>query len=175
MRAVLALPLLLAACQPAADSAPEATQLSLDEIRLRHELPLASPDTARGVWRVAEGNRAITFGNSGASPWLTLECRLAPDQPPVLAIIRHAPGRAGQSALFAVMGNGEVARLPAEPVIEGASSHWEASLPAADPRLDLFIGPGDMRATLPGKGAIAIPPSPVPGQFVQWCRTGGRG
>jgi len=165
----------LAACsqQPAAE--PEAAQrIALDQAGQRSEQPLSSPDTSRAVWTVSANGKALNFGNRGAKPWLTLDCRLAQGSPPYLAVIRHASAFPGQTALIAVLGNGYVSRLPADATLADGEWRWEASLPAIDPAWNLFIGTGDMRATLPGKGAVEIPPSPIPGEFVTWCRAGGR-
>lgn len=166
------LPLLLAACQQQPASSEERTAST--QSPKPQELPLPSPDTGMAGWTVTANGKGIAFGNPGADPWLTLDCRLSPDQPPEFAVIRHASALPGQTALFAVMGNGHVSRLNAAAVLADGEWRWEASLPAADPAWDLFIGSGDMRATLPGKGAIEIPPNPVPGEFVSWCRAGGR-
>ena len=171
--------LTLVACQqqPAAD---RAQRIALGEAGERHEQPLPSPDTTRAMWTVSASGKAIHFGNANAKPWLTLDCRLEDRANPQFAVIRHASAFPGQTALFAVMGNGFVSRLPAAATLgkdedgNGGEWRWEAVLPAADPAWNLFIGPGDMRATLPGKGAIEIPPSAIPGEFVSWCRAGGR-
>lgn len=164
--------LALCACQQQPDD--QAQRIALDQAGQRIEQPLASPDTSRAVWTVSTNGKAIQFGNRGADPWLTLDCRLEDRSNPQLAVIRHAPAFPGQTALFAVMGNGYVSRLPASATLAEREWRWEVSLPAADPQWDLFIGTGDMRATLPGKGAIEIPAGPIPGEFVTWCRAGGR-
>ncbi len=164
--------LTLAACSQQPTTSQQ--RITISEAGERHEQPMPSPDTARGTWTVNETGKAIRFGNPGAKPWLTLDCRLAPGKPPEFAVIRHASAFPGQTALFAVMGNGFVSRLPAAALLRDGEWRWEASLPARDPAWNLFIGNGDMRATLPGKGAIAIPPNAIPGEFVSWCRAGGR-
>tara|TARA_A100001391_G_scaffold205109_1_gene203551 strand:+ start:31165 stop:31752 length:588 start_codon:yes stop_codon:yes gene_type:complete len=171
---ILLLALPLAACG-AANGAPsnEGTDLAEAVAAAPREIVLESPETQFATWTVAKNGHAIHFANPGQPPLLTLDCRL--DAKPItMAIIRHAPALPGQSALFAVMGNGHVSRLPAEPVVQENEWRWEASLPADDEGLDLFIGPGDMRATLPGRGAIAMQPSRIPGEFVEWCRAGGK-
>lgn len=159
-----------------ADTSGEVARIDLDSAQDISELPMQSPDTSRAQWLVDDDGQSLHFGNPG-EPWLlSLDCRLG-EEPPQLAIIRHAPALPGQGALFAVMGNGHVSRLLADATLApndaGGEWRWEATLPADDPQLELFIGPGDMRATLPGKGALEIPPSRIPGEFVQWCRAGG--
>ena len=167
-----ALPLTLAACQ---QQSAEATQrIALDQVGPRAEQTLASPDTTRAVWTVSANGKAINFGNLGAKPLLTLDCRLQDRANPQLAVIRHAAAFPGQEALFAVMGNGYVSRLPADAILADGEWRWEAILPAADRQWNLFIGTGDMRATLPGRGAVEMPADPIPGEFVTWCRAGGR-
>ncbi|WP_137679718.1 hypothetical protein [Aurantiacibacter suaedae] len=168
---LLALP--LAACSQA-NGAPSNEGIDLAEAvaAAPRELVMESPETQFATWTVAENGHAIHFANPGQPPLLSLDCRLNAE-PITMAIIRHAPAMPGQSALFAVMGNGHVSRLPAEPTLKDNEWRWETSLPAKDGALDLFIGPGDMRATLPGKGAIAMQPSRIPGEFVEWCRAGG--
>ena len=169
--AILALP--LAACgQANGATTDEPVDLAEAVAAAPSELVMESPETQFATWTVAESGHAIHFANPGQPPLLTLDCDLDAE-PITMAIIRHAPALPGQSALFAVMGNGHVSRLPAEPVVKDNEWRWEASLPADDKGLDLFIGPGDMRATLPGKGAIAMQPSRIPGEFVEWCRAGG--
>ena len=168
-----ALPLALSACRQA--PAAEATQrIALDQVRQSSDQTLASPDTTRAVWTVSASGKAINFGNRGADPLLTLDCRLEERANPQLAVIRHAPAFPGQTAIFAVMGNGYVARLPADATLADGEWRWETSLPAVDRQWNLFIGAGDMRATLPGKGAVMIPADPIPGEFVTWCRAGGQ-
>ena len=164
--------LTLAACnqQPAAP----AQRIALDQTGPRAEQTLPSPDTSRAVWTVSANGKAINFGDFGAPPLLTLDCRLQDRANPQLAVIRHAPAFPGQTALFAVLGNGYVSRLPADAILADGEWRWEATLPAADRQWNLFIGTGDMRATLPGKGAVEMPPDPIPGEFVTWCRAGGR-
>ncbi|MEN7535735.1 hypothetical protein [Aurantiacibacter flavus] len=170
---ILLLALPLAACSEANGATDtKGTDLAEAVAAAPRELVLESPETQFATWTVAESGHAIHFANPGQPPLVTLDCRLDAE-PITMAIIRHAPAMPGQSALFAVMGNGHVSRLPAEPVVTDNEWRWEASLPASDEGLDLFIGPGDMRATLPGKGAIAMQPSRIPGEFVEWCRAGG--
>ena len=163
--------LLLAACQQ--QPAQPAERIALDQVPEQRETVLPSPVTTRALWTVSDNGRAIHFADPGAAPLVTLDCRMSPGNPPNLAIIRHAIGFPGQTALFALIGNRKVSRLPADAVLAEGEWRWESVLAAVDPQLDLFIGSGDIRATLPGKGAVEIPPSPIPGEFIAWCRAGG--
>lgn len=164
--------LCLAACNQQPDAPTQ--RVALGGAGQRAEQTLPSPDTTRAVWTVSASGKAINFGDRGAPPLLTLDCRLEDRANPQLAVIRHAPAFPGESALFAIMGNGFVSRLPADATLTAGEWRWEVSLPAADPQWNLFIGTGDMRATLPGKGAVEMPRNPIPGEFVTWCRAGGR-
>jgi hypothetical protein len=47
------------------------------------------------------------------------------------------------------------------------------ALPASDPSLDVFTGPRELEATLPGGGSLLIAGSRIPASFVTWCRAGG--
>ena len=131
-----------------------------------------SPDTSQAGWTVSADAQAIAFGNAEAVPFLTLTCVL--DQPePHLTITRHAPAFPGQGALFPVIGNGVNARFMADAVLADGDWRWEAQVEAADPRLDVFGGRRDIIATLPGHGTLEIAGDRIPGDFVDWCRSGG--
>jgi len=135
-------------------------------------MSLPSPDTGGALWSVSENGQAITFGNPEGPVLLTLSCRLTAD-PPQLAIIRHAPAHPGEKALFPVIGNGMRSRFPVDATLEDGEWRWEEVMPATDPMLDVFGGPRKLTATLPGGGMLEIAGSPVPGEFLEWCRAGG--
>ncbi len=171
---ILAAILPLAACGRG-DGAPPPDQqqhMSLDEVASRPPIvPLESSDTSAATWTVDETGQAIDFGNEGEAALLTLACRLRED-PPQLAIIRHAPARPGQSALLPVIGNGMRSRFLVDALLAEGEWRWEGSLPADDPQLDVFTGTRRMTATLPGGGMLEIAGSRIPGEFVSWCRAG---
>lgn len=174
---VLAL-LALAACGQQDEAAEEPQRITLNppgEIGPLADNPamaLPSPDTSAASWQVSEDGQAITFGNPQGPVLLTLACRIASD-PPQLEIIRHVPSQPGQSALFPVIGNGMRSRFPIEATLEDGEWRWVGLLPATDPALDVFGGRRDLTATLPGGGMLEIAGSPVPGEFLEWCRAGG--
>lgn len=137
--------------------------------------PLASPDTSNSAWTVDENGQAIHFGprdTETTGPWLTLDCRLN-ETPPEMRIIRHAPTRPGMKALFPVQGNGVRSRFLADAKLSDGEWRWEAAVPADDPMLEVFTGPRELQATMPGAGLLEIPGSRIPGEFVAWCRAGG--
>lgn len=170
----LAVPLLLTALAACGQDEPQQAQrVSLDEARHVPAAPISSPDTKAAGWTVSKNGQAILFGNAGQPPLLTLECRLR-DNPVGLRIIRHAAARPGEKALFPVIGNGLIARFKLDAGLHDGEWRWEGALPASDPSLDVFTRGGDMEATLPGAGSLLIKGSRIPGEFVTWCRSGGK-
>jgi hypothetical protein len=167
-----ALPL-LAACGDGGDAPVEPQRISLDEARAKVAEPLPSPDTEGAAWTVTDNGQAIHFGRAGAPPFLTLACDLRAD-PATLTIIRHVEARPGQKALFPVLGNGMVSRFKVDAALDEGEWRWEGVLPASDPQFDVFTGPLELEATLPGGGTLLIEGSRIPGEFVNWCRAGGR-
>lgn len=163
---------LLAACQQQSEPAPEPTRISLEDTRVAQGVAYASPDTSEGRWSVAASGQAIHFGNEGEAPWLTLECALEPE-PTELVIIRHAEAFPGQSALFPFVGNGMRSRFFADATLDDGEWRWEARLPTDDAQLAVFEGTRDFTATLPGHGMLEIGGSRMPGEFLEWCRSGG--
>jgi hypothetical protein len=164
--------LLLTACGQGEQEPVQAQRFSLEAARHVPDAPLASPDTAGAGWSVNGNGQAISFGRA-KQPLLTLACRLR-DTPPQLRIVRHVPARPGQKALFPVLGNGMVSRFKVDAVLEDGEWRWEGALAASDPSLDVFTGPRELEATLPGGGSLLIAGSRIPGEFVNWCRAGGQ-
>jgi hypothetical protein len=167
-----ALPL-LAACGEGGDTPVQAQRISLDDARAKVAEPLLSPDTEGAGWAVSADQRAIAFARPGAAPFLTLACNLR-QAPATLTIVRHVRARPGQKALFPVIGNGKISRFKVDAALSDGEWRWEGVLPASDAQFDVFIGPGELQATLPGGGTLLIEGSRVPGEFVTWCRAGGR-
>ena len=178
MEAVKALPLLillpfLAACGEGGDAPVQAQRITLDDARAKVAEPLLSPDPTGANWTVSGNGQAIDFGRPGAEPWLTLACDLR-EAPATLTVIRHVEARPGQKALFPVLGNGTVSRFKVDAALDEGEWRWEGVFPASDPQFDVFTGPRDLEATLPGGGTLLIEGSRIPGEFVNWCRAGGR-
>lgn len=169
----LLLPLLLAACGQSEQAPVQAQRFSLDAARHVPAAPTRSPDTKGDAWSVSGSGQAIDFGPPGGAPLLTLACELR--QPPArLRIVRHVQAGPGQKALFPVMGNGTISRFKLDAALHDGEWRWEGALPAGDPLLDVFTGPRELEATLPGGGTLLIDGSRIPGEFVNWCRAGGR-
>lgn len=171
--AFLATCLLLAACGDGADAPVQAQRISLEEARAKVAEPLLSPDTEGASWIVTANAQAIEFGQLGAEPFLTLACDVR-EAPATLTLIRHVPARPGQKALFPVIGNGMISRFKVDAALRAGEWYWEGTVPASDPQLDVFTGPRELQATLPGGGSLMIAGSRIPGEFINWCRAGGR-
>jgi hypothetical protein len=167
-----ALPL-LAACGEGGDAPVQAQRISLEDARAQVAEPLLSPDTKGAGWTVSADQQAIALARPGAGPFLTLACDLR-EAPAALTIIRHVPARPGQKALFPVIGNGKISRFKVDAALSDGEWRWEGVLPASDPKLEVFAGTADLEATLPGGGTLLIEGSRIPGEFVTWCRAGGR-
>lgn len=167
------LALVLAGCDGSSDAPVQGQRIALEDARGKVRAPLASPDTEDAAWTVAANGQAVQFGNPGMPPFLTLSCRMK-DSPPQIRIIRHAPARPGEKALFPVLGNGTIARFKVDATLADNEWRWEGAVPADDPLLEVFTGGRDIEATLPGAGTLAIGGSRIPGEFIAWCRAGGQ-
>ena len=152
----------------------QAQRYSLDAARHVPEAPIASPDTKDAAWSVTRDAQAIDFARPGAAPLLSLACDLR-KTPAQLRVIRHLVARPGEKALLPVIGNGTISRFKVDATLAGGEWRWEGALLASDPSLDVFTGPRELEATLPGGGTLLIPGSRIPGEFVNWCRAGGHG
>jgi hypothetical protein len=164
---------LLTACGSGEQEPVEAQRFSLEAVRRVPPEPLLSPDTKAASWTVTADGQAIDFGLAGEPAMMTLACDLR-TTPAQLRIVRHVVGRPGAKALFPVIGNGTISRFRLDAMLHEGEWRWEGALPASDPLLDVFTGPRELEATLPGGGSLQIAGSRIPGEFVNWCRAGGR-
>ena len=169
---MLAVLTFLAACQGEQEPV-EAQRFSLDAARHVPTKPVSSPDTEGAAWSVTSDAQAIEFGRPGALPLLTLACDLK-KVPVQFRIVRHVTAQPGEKALLPVIGNGTISRFKVDAALAGSEWRWEGSLPPSDPSLDVFTGPRELEATLPGGGTLLIEGSRIPGEFVNWCRAGGK-
>lgn len=166
-------PLALAACSQQADEAQgDVQRVSLGQTAQRQAEADPSPDTSEGIWSVSASGQSIGFGDEGASPLISLACDVSVT-PSQIAVIRHARALPGQGALFPVIGNGMTSRFAVDATLGDDGWHWEANLPARSAMFDVFAGPRDLIATLPGRGSLEIGGSRIPGEFLDWCRAGG--
>jgi hypothetical protein len=110
--------------------------------------------------------RAAAFGYPGEEPLVTLECRSGQ-----IVVTRHALAEDRAQALFALIGNGTILRLPVDAVRlpGGAFPVWQGALAADDPRSAVFLG-GTVEATLPGAGMITLAGRGAMQELAQECR-----
>jgi hypothetical protein len=168
----LAIVLLLIACER--EQAPvQGQRISLEDVRSGAEEPLPSPDTEDAGWAVSATGQAINFANPGGKPFLSLACSVKAGAPQI-TLIRHAPARPGEKALFPVIGGGIVSRFKVDAALADNEWRWQGTLPADDPLLEVFEGAHALEATLPGGGTVKVKASAIPGQFLAWCRAGGK-
>lgn len=147
-------------------------RVELSQVSTSQPQALDSPDTRFSFWSVGETGRTINYGDVDEPPMMSVDCLLG-DGPPQMRIIRHAPARPGKTALFPVVGNQIRSRFLVETALEDGEWRWQGTVEASDPKLDVFTGPRQLLATLPGGGMIDMAGSTVPWQFVTWCRAGG--
>ena len=134
----------------------------------------ALPNSTGARWTIWANGLGIGFGKDAAAPYISLTCRLKSGQQPRLTVIRHATSEPEAKALFAVLGNGIAARFKVDAVLaDGEGWRWEATLQASAGEFDVFTGPREIEATLPGAGTILFPPSNLPREFIAWCRRNG--
>ena len=168
---IVAALLAVTACDRA-EAPIDGQRISLEAVRGEARQPLPSPNTENARWTVAPNGQAVAFGNAGKRPFLSLACRVK-DDPPTIRVIRHVEARPGEKALFPVIGNGTTSRFKADAALDDGEWRWQASLPADDALLEVFTGPREIEATLPGAGTLKIGGSRIPGEFITWCRRGG--
>lgn len=169
-RILLLVPLvLLAACKPPA--ADDYTGRS--RILLRTEgpsEPLASPDTTGAAWANSAQPDRLLYGKPGERPLLAIECS---DQAgaPRITYTRFAAADPHAKAMIALIGNGNVARLPIDATQRNGAWLWQGTVDAHEPTLDALTGNREVQATVPGAGSVILNPSTLPGDLVERCRT----
>lgn len=172
-----ALPLLLLALTACQQAAPDAAAVERIDLEAKTEEPAPAsaglPDAANADWELAADNKALRFANPAGEPLLSLACILPPDEPARIRLTQHASAPPGAEALFALVGNGMVARVPMDARLNEDRWLWEGSLPAAAPKLDVLTGAREVIATMPGGGEIVLTPSPLPQRLISWCRQQG--
>ncbi|WP_338467932.1 hypothetical protein RXV95_05070 [Novosphingobium sp. ZN18A2] len=163
--------LALAACNRGMAPGAQASSDPLDAVNLPlpSPAPLASPSHApdeKPEWRAADAG-AAGFGYAGERAQLSVACRKG-----ALVITRNVAAPVGAKALFALIGNRRILRLPVDAVPDPSGKGgyvWRGSMPAADDLSDVFMG-RTFTATLPGGGEIDVTGSPVIRDLVNACR-----
>ncbi len=174
-RFLITIPLLtLAACSPSGDqqqSPNNAIRVPLPTEPAPAEAPPVQPEGA--AWsNLADGS--VAFGLTGQPPLLTISCVHSPDGTPRLHFTRRTRAEAGAQALLAIEGNGHVARVAMDVVRAGDPGEWQGAIDAARETAGAIKGGAPMVATLPGGGALKLPPGPDAGRLLDACRASGR-
>lgn len=129
----------------------------------------AAPEQPQGgAWQVAADR--LSFGVPGQQPLLSMSCQHDASGAAALRIVRVTRAEEGAKALFALIGNGRIARLSLNVIQPGETGQWEGVIPAADARLDVLRGSNSIEATLPGGGTLKLPASGNPGRLLAACR-----
>ncbi|MFM5907417.1 MAG: hypothetical protein ACKOPO_07520 [Novosphingobium sp.] len=167
----LVLILTLAACSAGdqAESPENSKRLVIpsDPAPLR-EAP-RQPDGA--VW-AARGDGSAAFGAPGQPALLTIACERRGTLDARLVFHRHTRADEGAKALFAIEGNGHVARIPLDVVNAGEPGEWRGRASAFDEAVEAIKGGYGVAATLPGGGTLRWPATPIPGKLLDDCRGG---
>ncbi|MEO7247616.1 MAG: hypothetical protein ABIW31_04110 [Novosphingobium sp.] len=176
LTATQVLVLTLTACSPsggdrAQQSPDSAIRIPLPSKPASPELAPQQPEGA--VWALAR-NGAVDFGLPGQPPLLSISCTHAPDGTARIAYVRRTRAEAGAKALLAVEGNRHVARVAMDVVRAGDPGEWQGAIDAALETAEAIKGGASMTATLPGGGALKLPPSPDAGRLLDACRASDR-
>ena len=135
------------------------------------ELAPQQPDGA--VWSLTKGG-AVDFGLPGQPALLSISCVHTSDGTARIAYVRRTRAEAGAKALLAIEGNGHVARVAIDVVKAGDPGEWQGAIEASLETAAAIKGGASMVATLPGGGALKLPPSPEAGRLLDACRASGR-
>lgn len=166
--------LLVAACEPSQPDPAAVERIDLDAPVEREPKPNGGlPDAAGAGWEVAPDGRSLRYANPAGEPLLSLACLLPADEPARIKLVQFAPAPPGARAMFAVVGNGMVARVMMDAELADNRWRWEGSVPADAPKLDVLTGDREIIATMPGGGEIEMAASPLPRELVNWCRAQG--
>jgi hypothetical protein len=121
-----------------------------------------------GAWRLA--GASLRFTADGAGDLMALDCTHGADGTALLRVTRMTRAEQGAKALFALIGNGHIARLPVDVIRAGEPGEWQGQVPARDEQLDVLKGGNRIEATLPGGGTLKLPASIEPGRMLAACR-----
>ncbi len=123
---------------------------------------------ADAAWSGTDGS--ASFAAPTGAPLLSVTCEHGEAGTAWVRIARHVRGEAGAKALFAMQGNGRIARIKLNVVRSGPDGEWQGLLHADDERLDVLKGGNRIEATLPGGGTLLMPASAAPGALIAACR-----
>lgn len=155
---------LLAACKPPA-SDDYVTRTRIADERKGPSKPIPSPDAEGAIWAPGANANRILFGKPGAHPLMALAC-----EDGSIAFTRFVAADPDAKAVLALIGNGHVQHLWVDATQNGKVWLWRGTLPADDPRLEVFTGSNSIEATVPGAGTIRLSASRLPGELIARCR-----
>jgi hypothetical protein len=159
----------LAGCKPPpTDSA--AARVSLIAPAEGPSEPIASPDVTGAVWAATANPLRLVYGIPGQPVLLALECLDPKGAEARLTITRHAAADPGASAILALIGNGQIARIPVDAASLKGQRVWEGEAPALIPEWDALKPEREATVTVPGAGLVKLNPSPLPMALVTECR-----
>lgn len=161
--ALIALVLLSGCKPPASDDYVTRTRIAGE--REGPSKPIPSPDAEGAIWAPGANTNRLLFGKPGAHPLMALAC-----EDGSIAFTRFAAADPDAKAVLALIGNGHVQHLWVDATQDGKVWLWRGTLPADDPRLEVFTGANSIEATVPGAGTIRLSASRLPGELVARCR-----
>lgn len=162
--------LILVSCSRAPQAPQAAPDQPLDAVRVA--LPSPGPERAprpeeqKPAWSGNATSATLAYPDERL---LTVACEAGR-----LVVTRHAPTDKGASALFALIGNGTILRLPVEAVTVPGTKwpEWRGNIAAGDEKVKVFLGQ-KLDATLPGAGKIEVPAGAELKAVVEGCAPGG--
>ena len=176
--------LLLAACGPA-ETAPVVPTGSV-RVTLPAEGSAPAPafdprrtvgagGEAQGNWTLLADGRTALYGLPGTKALVAVECEGRSEGTPQLIVTRYARATRGAEAVFAIQGNRYILRVPVRAVrLRAGESAWRGTVPAADERTQVFLGEGEIAATLPGGGRLVMPALGDARGGIELCRASTR-
>ena len=167
-KALLLIPLALAACsKPAASDPRDGSPLDAVRVAMPASEPMPGPPVAnaKAAWAFSPGAATARFGFSGQGPLLSLECRAG-----VIIVTRHIAAEIGAQALFALQGQRQILRLPVDATsVPGMRGYlWQGTIAASDPGTGVFTS--KFSGTLPGGGRIEVSAGDIPRALIERCK-----
>lgn len=169
--AVLAALLVLSACSRGENDSDRAPDNAIRMAIPTEPAPLeAAPLQPEGAMWSNLANGGVAFGLPGQPPLLEVACTHSADGTAMIRYTRRTRAEAGAKALLAIEGNRHVARVPLDVVKFGDPGEWQGAMPARLETAEAIKGGAEMTATLPGGGALKLPPYPGAGALLDACR-----
>jgi len=132
----------------------------------------------QGAWTLLVDGRTALYGLPGARALMAVECEGRFEGTPRLIVTRYAEAERGAEAVFAIQGNRRILRVPMRAVMlrdrdGGGESAWRGTVLIADERVQVFLGTGEIAATLPGAGRLVSPAMGDARAGIDKCRAAG--